>query len=503
MGTTETATVSLNLDAPFESEAARANAAGKQLISTLEGIAAASQKAAAVDLGIKTDSAAFSNSSAFDFKRSKWETPLGKGSPEQAKRAGAKDGEAYAAARAAAQGKDGAGGAAGAPKDLKYLLKQAGIGRAALGAVGTAAALEMTKLALGYRGMAQLQALTTKAGFQIRQLFRGVDPSPVVRATDRFFQLFNQATPAGKALASMFDHAFNGLFRLVERVEPELSKMAKGGIIVALKLEQSWYELQLAALPLTAAIGDISDALGGLDWDTEGMMGWKSTVDEIAGITKAAASAIRTMAETLRDFNIGGKEQLAINAKRNLGMVSEGEYERQRRENLQGPTWNPKGGGTEFAPVGAGFDAGTAFGTGQAKGMRAKIPDVTAAGVELGAAGAQGVRTGADAHSPSRKTEKTGRDMGAGVVVGMDATAPDVQASAERSLVPRLPLGAPAGAASSGPSAARIVIELHHHWPAGVDSAKRAAIEDAGEAGTWRALRTIAAQKGIPLEIAS
>ena len=55
----------------------------------------------------------------------------------------------------------------------------------------------------------------------------------------------------------------------------------------------------------------------------------------------------------------------------------------------------------------------------------------------------------------------------------------------------------------SGQGTGVVRVEVHHHWPAGVSQAARAQIESAGDLGTLRALRAMAAQMGIPLELAT
>jgi hypothetical protein len=42
-------------------------------------------------------------------------------------------------------------------------------------------------------------------------------------------------------------------------------------------------------------------------------------------------------------------------------------------------------------------------------------------------------------------------------------------------------------------------VTVIHQWPAGVESAKRREVEDAGEVGTWRAVRAAAQQLGVPI----
>jgi hypothetical protein len=390
-----------------------------------------------------------------------------------------------------------------------------------MAAIGTATALELSRLALGQRGMATLAALSQRAALQGRQLFRGVDPSPITRAVDRFYQLVNVATPAGKALQSMFTGAFNTVFSAVEKAEPYVSAFIKGLIIGGLRIQESWYGLHEALLPVEMTLEDLN--LGPVD-------GIKTAADLGAVAFRVLAGAIDEVAANIRKV-IDGYHDLELGLARK-GLLGEGmqeqayrrisEREKSAREDAEAAKTSEKyeivGGKARLierggAPVvggeevdlyrGRGVNTGAAYGEGLVKGMKGAVPAVTAAGQELGSAGDRGVRAGADAHSPSRKTEKTGEDMGSGVVLGMQRKSPDVQAEAARSLVPRLPAGAPAGGSTPASTGVveRLVVEVHHNWPAGVDAVKRAALEDAAEAGMYRALRAIAAQRGIPLEV--
>lgn len=364
-----------------------------------------------------------------------------------------------------------------APKDLKYILKHAGIGKAAMGAMGAAAGLELTKLALGYRGMAMLQAVTQRAGLQIRQLFAGVDPKPVVRAFDTLTnQIFNKAGPAGKALASIFDHVFNGLFGGVEKAEPVLQGFFEYAIVGALKLETAYYELRLAALPLQDSLSGLADAVSPLAsyiddlTSSTGAMGGafgganqsiQSTVDELKmliDLVDKAAKGWKGLAEAFQ-----GKGAWQVNAKERLGMISKGEAGKERAERGvetqadilarkygggAAPTEAP---GSAAASEAAGFVTGKAYPSGLAKGIDAGAPAAAAAG----GAAADGVNKSAQKalgiQSPSKVGAETGEEYPAGLAVGVRRGAPEAQEEMAKAAMPK---GGAAGtsATSTGPS---------------------------------------------------
>ena len=461
--------------------------------------------------GAPANAPAFSSATDHDFKRSRWEKP-----PPMPRAPGAGRGPGGGAGGTGGGEGGGSGGGSGAPKDLKYLLRQIGIGRAAQAAISVAGGLELTKLALGYRGMAQLQALEMRATMQARQLFRGVDSSPLIRATDRFFQLVNVATPAGKALSSMLTDGFNGFFKAIERVEPYVSAFVKGVIIGALDVEAAWLDLELALIPVTERIRAIDT--GQIDKIGLAAAIASAPFKLLAGYVETLASGLTIAGDAAERLNkaLGGVPGAVLaklpDAARGVGKAYSAIGSAAAAPIADTIAMFKGGEPPSAAPPAAtatadahGVNTGAVYAQGLVKGMDAGIPMVRAAGERLGGAGDVGVRTGANAHSPSEKTKATGRDMGAGVVIGVDESAGAVQAAAERSLVPKLPSSsaggtAAAAGASSGPS--RVDVHVHHYWPPGVEAAKRRDVEDAGEAGTARALRSWASQMGVPLGLA-
>ncbi|MFC9429247.1 phage tail tape measure protein [Streptomyces sp. NPDC056987] len=104
------------------------------------------------------------------------------------------------------------------------------------------------------------------------------------------------------------------------------------------------------------------------------------------------------------------------------------------------------------------FDAGKDGAKGFLAGLLGQEKAIQAAMIKLGNSAISAIRgkKGLNAHSPARALIPTGRDAGAGVVVGMDSTAADIAAAAVRMADAAVPAGLiePSMAAPSGMTAA-------------------------------------------------
>lgn len=89
------------------------------------------------------------------------------------------------------------------------------------------------------------------------------------------------------------------------------------------------------------------------------------------------------------------------------------------------------------------FDAGDSAAKGFLTGLLRQEAEIQAAMAKLGAAAVKAIRSkkGIDAHSPSRKGEQAGADLGAGLVAGMAAAGPSVVSAAERMASDAVPAG--------------------------------------------------------------
>lgn len=336
------------------------------------------------------------------------------------------------------------------PKWARYLLKQAGVSKAAMRAPVVAAALDLTKLAMGQRGIMMLQALEQRAMAQGRQLFRGVDSSPVTRAADRFLQMLNPMSATGKALSSIFSNVFNGLFGSIEKIEPLARAFAKGLVIGALNVETAWYELRIAMLPVTNAI---EDALGPIDG---------ISVAATAGGVALGAMAIYAGA-TVAPF-VAGAAAVGLLTKQildlksawdsaNPGKIAEAASKIGGFGAAQAGAFGQQAGGAirerlGFAPAGveppandvnmgkAGATSGMAYVNAVAAVVSAGAGAVGKAGEALGASLDQGTRGALKIKSPSKVGEETGGQYPAGLARGVDAGAGDVATAAARAMAP-------------------------------------------------------------------
>lgn len=530
MSDTQSSTVSLNLDGTFAAEAARASAASERLAATLGVVDAKAAKAEkslrdaaiAARLAAQTNNGSFTSrtrSSALD-KESPWARDAAK------RRSSAAPAGPRATAAPGGGGEDEGGGAGGIGKSLKYIAKQAGIGRAALAALGVAGTLELAKLAMGYRGMAQLQALGMRAQMQMRQLFRGVDPSPVIRAFDRFTQLVNPATASGKALSEMFGRIFNGLFGAVERVEPVLRGLFKGLLIYGQEVEIAYLRARIALVPMQVALENLGKAMG-FDGSPIELIGSAATAAAIplkvvvayvetlaAGFAVAAAAAARfntalggVPADVIAKIPAARRAIIAAAANPGAIGVRVSEAMKGPAEYRDGPISVPEGtaapGGEKATKARvSGAATGAAYAAGMAEGADAGAPSVDAAGQRLAGALDKGVRTKGKIQSPSKLARDTAREYPRGAVQGIDEGAADVQA-AGGALVPKMGVaggggGAPGGA-RAGITIGSLTVQVTVAGGANVEAdARRGA-----RAGVVDGLREMAQQLGVSVELAA
>lgn len=534
MSATGTDTVSLNLDGSFATEAAKAAAAGEKLAGALGGVDAAASKAeASVKAAAEAARASFTSytrSSALDE-----ESPWAKAAEAQrkamakARQQAEADGydprkkaireakeyaDAIKAARPGGGAKGGGGedGAGGSPKDLKYLLKTAGIGKAAQAAVGAASSVELAKLAMGVRGMAMLQALGMRAQMQFRQLFRGVDPAPVIRAFDRFTQLVNGNTAAGKAMAGLFSRAFNGLFSAVEKVEPVLSAMVKMALIGAQGMEIAWLRARIALLPVTNALADAGIEIDGIGLaaqmaaapfqvlgayaETLGKFitfAYEAAVKlngALGGIPSAVLSKVPDVARAYGD--VYGKAGSALTAPLAGGAAAV--------RGLLGQPEPPAGSSPKPDAPGAkaaGYATGQAYPQGVAEGVASGQAAVDAAGAATLRGLNASARRAGKIQSPSKLAEETGAEYPAGLERGVQRGVGAVQAAGS-ALVPNMP-GAGGGGAARGLGGA-LSVSITHLWQ-GERPKDHRAYEKAAEAGDLLAMRSIAQQLGVSVEL--
>lgn len=119
-------------------------------------------------------------------------------------------------------------------------------------------------LALGYKGMAKMQMIGAKMTLDIRKLFTGVNPAPVLRAAERFTAMFSKTTSTGRVLEGIVGRVFNGLFGFFERAEPYVSSFIEGLIGGFLKGEIAILKTRIALYPFTSILEDATESMDGL-----------------------------------------------------------------------------------------------------------------------------------------------------------------------------------------------------------------------------------------------
>lgn len=375
-------------------------------------------------------------------------------------------------------------------KSLKLLAKNAGISRAILLAPIAAGGLELTKLALGYKGMAQLDALVTRAGFNIRRLFKGVDPSPAVRGVDRFLQVVNPASVTGKALEGIFNRTFNGLFGGFEKLQPVATAAFQGIVLGALYLEESVLDIEIGVLQAGLAFKTEFPAA------TEAILSVLAPLGDLNADLRATAEAIKLIYKIATGGTLGGVLAVVDIVKKRSGSgsaVDDARVEAEKRKDAAAAG----GGGNEGAPAAAGASTASSYIAGLIGGLIGGAPGAAAAARFMAGKIDPAVREATETHSPSAVARRTGREYPAGYAEGIEQGTPDVQAAADN-MAPAAGSGAARGAQGGGSAG---VIHIENHWPEGVGSARRGEIEAAAEAGIYRALRAANAQNAIPRSI--
>lgn len=486
MPTTGTETIGLELGGSFPQDAARAAAEADRLAASLTKVGAAAPKATIGQAAIGA--------------RSPWASgkppPAAAVSPTIYRAIGAYKLEQEAAEKAR-KAKEKAS-AAGGTKDAIGTV--AGGAKMAVGAglakIGFSSAGGLAELAMGYKGMAQLNALTLRGSLQFRQLFKGIDSSPVVRAYDRFLRSFDTTSVAGNAMAGAFSRIFGGAFSFIERAQPAATAFFQGMLLGALYAENAWLRLRVALLPVTGALEEAVGPMGAVNTAAgAGLIAFGAlaiAVGGVGGAFVAMGAAIGAALEQWRqlkaewdwdalskkkdrdkgaaDFEEWAKANNAASAARAAGQQKVGAMGRPAPGGAAAPV---TGSATPMAPASAvptGVATGKDLAAGVAQGLGQGEGAVKAAAEGLVKVADGSMRAASQTHSPSEMTKRFGRDLGAGVPLGMDQQRGAVQAAAERSLVPRLPSGggSPGGtvAQAGGERVIRLVVDFAGNVPA-------------------------------------
>jgi hypothetical protein len=389
-------------------------------------------------------------------------------------------------------------------------------------AAGVAGFAGLAKMAMGYAGMAKLQTLVFQTQMNFRALFRGVDPSPVLRAFEKFSKNLSGTTVTGKALGDILTRGFNSFFRLVEKLEPLASAAFQGMVLGALYAENALLKAEIAFAPYIVAVEKAIGTESGLETAAYagaialGVLAVAAAAAAAPFVAAGAAimavsAAIQQAVKLYREWDelmaARKKEQLANEGFGDAAYgIKVGKQAKRVYVDKSGKAvedYGPPISADEQrrldlakATAPAGTDAGKALGDGLVKGMNASEAAVKAAGGKLADAATQGVREKAEIHSPSKKMARDGRYMGEGVEQGIDASAPDVQAAAERSLVPEIP-SAPKGSPSASKSLASVVMHNVFQIMGGNKEETKAAVLEALDEIVLKAK----IQAGVPDEV--
>ncbi|MEV5911060.1 phage tail tape measure protein [Streptomyces chartreusis] len=129
------------------------------------------------------------------------------------------------------------------------------------------------------------------------------------------------------------------------------------------------------------------------------------------------------------------------------------------------------------------YDSGKQAGAGFLAGLKAQEAELQKAMTKLGSKLVDAIEDRLDIHSPSRETERIGRQLGAGVVVGTDKSLAAVRAGAKRLATAALPQVVPAAAAAQASAGLRsgdtVVLRVgEHEFTAVVDERVDAGLSD-------------------------
>jgi hypothetical protein len=380
-------------------------------------------------------------------------------------------------------------------------------------ALGVAGAGSLAKLALGYKGVMQLQGVSYRLGLSFRSLFSGVNPAPVIRAASAFAEQFKKTSVLGHALEGLFTRSFGSLFAGVEKATPYAVAFVQGLTLGFLYVENAILRVQLALIPYKSEIDFAIGATSGLE--TAAQLGGIALAALAVSATVAAApflpyaAAIGAVVAALHQLNALQKEwddnsgsQIWSKLKNDVGITSDADFAKEQRKR-QGISTGADAEAIQSKAVPAAVANGKQIAAGLAKGMDAGAADVTAAGGRLAGAADAGIRTKAKIHSPSRMTEETAGYMGDGAVVGLDKSGPRVQAAAERNLVPDVAgMGGGAGGGRGAGGGASITLQINSPLVQ-VNVARGQAADDAIMATAPRLLdevmRLLALQLGVPI----
>lgn len=381
-----------------------------------------------------------------------------------------------------------------AVKNITAEVLTYGAALAGIGGLG-----ELTKMAAGWRVMGQLQMVSARATMDLRRDMAGVDAQPLVRSAIALERNLSKSTTTGAALSGLLTRGFTGAFAAVEKLEPAVEAAVQAAVLGGLMLEGAWLKATTTLLPLTSALEDAAgdvDAVGiaaeAVTIAFKGLDGYVQTVASGIALAARGAEALNKAmgglpAEVLR--KAPGVMSFAARAPLSTGAAAVTDAAQLLAVPFGGDTNNLGG---------ASRQSGKDIASGLVDGMESMVAMVRAAGKRLGQSGVEGAREGADAHSPSRATQRLAHDMGDGEILGFRERAGAVAEAAQKALVPDVDTGkgGARGGTSPAPSASFGGITLV--FP-GITTGSREAFEAAAGDPLLAGLRAACIKLGLPI----
>jgi hypothetical protein len=356
---------------------------------------------------------------------------------------------------------------------------------AAAGAAIIGVASKLAPLALGYAGMARISTISAQAGFNMRRLFTGTNPKPLLDALQRTSQLIDPRTFTGKALGDMLVRSSNSFFNMLAKAEPYARLFFKGMLLGALQVEGAWLKLQIAIQP---AIALFPKGTGLMTAFSAGALAVKSAfalmgVGIVVGAVKAGAamvsfgasalaatgplipftvaivawtSAIKGAIDIAKEWDENSLGNIGEGIKNTLGITTDAERDKNFKGVAQAvsgddydkkyklgkyadKTVAPTPKNAEKQAATAGPPIGRNLGLGMLAGMKDMQGKVEAGGRDLVLAAEGGAKAEAVIRSPSDKWRRQiGRQLGAGAALGLMDSA-DKMDEAGRAAMPDTP----------------------------------------------------------------
>lgn len=239
------------------------------------------------------------------------------------------------------------------------------------------------------------------------ELFRNVDLSPLIGALNDFLFLLNQGGPSGKTLERGVTGGVNGIVKAFAT----LTNRATVGI---LKIETAAIRLDTWLMPVEKTLGRILRVM--TEIGKVGTLGLLAQIPVVGPLlSQAAGGAMGANAPpSPAAVNLRDQQKTALIAQAdqiNAGRISGG---------LKGEALSE-----------AGFKLSDALADGIQSGIISHADAVALRAQVLGQAAVDGVKRGAQVHSPSRATMWVGAQIGTGLAVGMRRSHREIETAGD------------------------------------------------------------------------